>query len=537
MAAAPFTNADFYARSGYQQVDPYETGSPVWSRIGTTLSGSAKGGASPDTLAALDQQLNIYNTSQDSMGRLRYGSDRAGLAQWDPDGQATGFNPVELNGQQYIRQGQNFDEMNAGGDPNFAKFMAQFGINAGDFDYTPEYGNVMKASRYTPLMQAVAASEQKGLTDKMVAMPKILGSIGMGMGLATGFGSGQGILSSLSQGATAPSAFSAPATGGGFTTPGGISFAPGMANPGMLPGMAPEFALSTPATGSFMGSAATNAGNLISNFAGGVGSTMGGGGNGEVMGGGRSDIVDPFQDISPPENPQDFSRAPYGDAEMEAAGLEGSSRNAGTALNGTRQGMFSLDTLMNNPTSALRSLASSIFSPGGEGGEGNGFSLNPSSLFALGQGLYGLSESERLKRLSASMADRADPNAAYRPGYASMLNNLARDPSSVYNLPGWQAGSEAVQRSMAAQGYQGSGNMAVALQKYGGDFYNQALQQYGTLAGIGFNPASAAQIGLGGNESAINLAGQSLNSLGYGFGGGTGRRSIPIDQLIRMMVA
>lgn len=51
------------------------------------------------------------------------------------------------------------------------------------------------------------------------------------------------------------------------------------------------------------------------------------------------------------------------------------------------------------------------------------------------------------------------------------------DPTDVTKLPGFQTGLEAVQRSMAAQGYQGSGNMMAALARYGGDFYNQAVGQ------------------------------------------------------------
>jgi hypothetical protein len=51
------------------------------------------------------------------------------------------------------------------------------------------------------------------------------------------------------------------------------------------------------------------------------------------------------------------------------------------------------------------------------------------------------------------------------------------DPGDVTKLPGYQAGLEAVQRSMAAQGYQGSGNMMLALQRHGENAYNQAVNQ------------------------------------------------------------
>lgn len=62
---------------------------------------------------------------------------------------------------------------------------------------------------------------------------------------------------------------------------------------------------------------------------------------------------------------------------------------------------------------------------------------------------------------------------------SNRISNLAQLPSpgQVTSIPGYQAGLDAVQRSMAAQGYQGSGNMMAALSKYGGDAYNQYVQQ------------------------------------------------------------
>lgn len=85
--------------------------------------------------------------------------------------------------------------------------------------------------------------------------------------------------------------------------------------------------------------------------------------------------------------------------------------------------------------------------------------------------------------------------------YARQLQALMRDPSSVSKLPGYEAGLQAVQRSMASQGYSGSGNMATALQKYGGDIYGQQIQRLAALqgadqgmAGIG---AAGTQLGMG----------------------------------------
>lgn len=84
-------------------------------------------------------------------------------------------------------------------------------------------------------------------------------------------------------------------------------------------------------------------------------------------------------------------------------------------------------------------------------------------------GLYGLYESKRLRKLTK-----------------------LPDPSDIVGMPGYQAGLEAVRRSMASQGYQGSGNMMLALQKYGGDFYNQYVNQRMNSAMAGSGPATGA---------------------------------------------
>lgn len=60
--------------------------------------------------------------------------------------------------------------------------------------------------------------------------------------------------------------------------------------------------------------------------------------------------------------------------------------------------------------------------------------------------------------------------------------------------------------------------MMLALSKYGGDFYNQQVQQLAGLAGAQFSPASAAQIGFEGNVAGAQLAGHSLNRLALGAG-------------------
>lgn len=139
------------------------------------------------------------------------------------------------------------------------------------------------------------------------------------------------------------------------------------------------------------------------------------------------------------------------------------------------------------------------------GGSGIGSALS------IGSSLYGLSEAEKLKKLSAGLGAQADPFGPYRQQYAQQLSALSANPSLITKQPGYQAGIEAVQRTMAAGGYTGSGNEMAALAKYGGDFYNQTADRYASLAGAQFNPAAGAQLNLTGNIAADQLEGNALN--------------------------
>lgn len=185
---------------------------------------------------------------------------------------------------------------------------------------------------------------------------------------------------------------------------------------------------------------------------------------------------------------------------------------------------------------------------------------SPGNLMFMGSGLYGMYQSEQLRKMAAlaqqqalqagqniqgqakALQAEADPWGQVNPATGTsgrsvadtQLQTLMKDPSGVTKLPGYQAGMDAVMRSMAAQGYNGSGNMMAALQKYGGDFYNNAISQLSGLSGANVNPGTGAQIGLQaltggaqigqaginsgmqGSISANDLASRSLASLGYG---------------------
>lgn len=135
-----------------------------------------------------------------------------------------------------------------------------------------------------------------------------------------------------------------------------------------------------------------------------------------------------------------------------------------------------------------------------------------SSLMSLGSGLYGMEQSQQQQELMKQLAAQGN----YGGQYASQLSNLMKNPSSITSQPGYEAGMEAVQRSMAAQGYQGSGNMAAALQKYGGDFFNNQVSQLQGLA-QGANQSTAAA--LQGSQIGTQTASQALAAMGYGAAG------------------
>jgi hypothetical protein len=90
----------------------------------------------------------------------------------------------------------------------------------------------------------------------------------------------------------------------------------------------------------------------------------------------------------------------------------------------------------------------------------------------------------------------------------SQLDALLKDPNSITKMPGYEAGLQAVQRTGAGQGYLGSGNMMIALDKYGGDFYNNTVRQLQGIAQA--NAGVNAEYTIGG----MQLFGDASNQLG-----------------------
>ncbi len=148
---------------------------------------------------------------------------------------------------------------------------------------------------------------------------------------------------------------------------------------------------------------------------------------------------------------------------------------------------------------------------------GPGFSWPTLSQIGAGgniaSALYGMDQASAMKKLALMQANKSTPWQSAGGGdlAAQQLMALISGKTDVSTLPGYAAGKQAVERSGAANGWLGSGNMMAALQKFGGDFYNNAVSQLSGLAGAQFNPVSGGSLALGGarDSAALNLAAMS----------------------------
>ena len=184
------------------------------------------------------------------------------------------------------------------------------------------------------------------------------------------------------------------------------------------------------------------------------------------------------------------------------AGATGSAiENLGASSLGAAGGGGGGNTWLSSLSKSLSSIIPGFGS--GAGAAGGSSWLGP--LMSIGSGAYGMYLSNQQRKL----AQAADPwgTSGGRAGASGQLTNLLNDPSSIYKMPGWEAGMEAVRRTVGTPG----GTMNAGLRQYGSDFYNNAVNQLSGLAGTG-----NAGLGLSGNMSAAQLASQSLASIGYG---------------------
>lgn len=146
--------------------------------------------------------------------------------------------------------------------------------------------------------------------------------------------------------------------------------------------------------------------------------------------------------------------------------------------------------------------------------------------------------SAELRKIAAEMIAAADPFRGQRAQYQKQLSDLYKDPSSITESASYkfrlQQGQQSLERSMAAKGLLGSGNLALELQRYGQEMasteFDKEVARLGMLSGASpGSPAAGAQLGAGLLGQA---AGEDFNRAGYSayaesFAGGAPPQAAP----------
>lgn len=101
--------------------------------------------------------------------------------------------------------------------------------------------------------------------------------------------------------------------------------------------------------------------------------------------------------------------------------------------------------------------------------------------------LYATNQAKKQQKAAQKEANKQmealDPFAQYRPDYAARLSKLASDPSSIADTATYKARLQAAERTMAAQGYTGSGNALAAAADAGAAAYQQEFDNLAMLSG------------------------------------------------------
>lgn len=203
--------------------------------------------------------------------------------------------------------------------------------------------------------------------------------------------------------------------------------------------------------------------------------------------------------------------APIYDA--TGAGVAGTSATAATG--GASPSLFAKAAWLagGGPLGNMAKTTLGMWNSGGVGG-----SLSTlSSLASIGSGIYGLGTAANNRTAVNNLISQSNPMGPYGADYAAQLAALEKDPSLAMKAPGYMAGINAIERSGAAAGYTGSGNMNQGLAAYGGQQYAQQIQQLSGLAGQSAGQAAnAASLQIGGNQQYFGQAGMSLGAIGMG---------------------
>jgi len=170
----------------------------------------------------------------------------------------------------------------------------------------------------------------------------------------------------------------------------------------------------------------------------------------------------------------------------------------------------------------------------GVGAGALGVGLGTAAAIGIGAGslFMGAESASNQQGISNQALGLAQTTQQEQMYWNQQLQQLMKNPSEFLSSPIFQStlntGLQGVSRTMAAEGYTGSGNEATALTQYGTSFASgQLLSQEQLLASMGgatnaSSPTQALGAASGSQSASFNELGAILASLGYSAGGGGG---------------
>lgn len=138
-----------------------------------------------------------------------------------------------------------------------------------------------------------------------------------------------------------------------------------------------------------------------------------------------------------------------------------------------------------------------------------------SAVIGAGTAIYGASQAKKqqknAQKAQSQQMEALDPYAKYRPGAAERLDALSKDPSAIQDSAPYKARMQAAERTIASQGYTGSGNALVAAAEAGAAAYQQEFDNLAMLSGASQGQGARASA-YGTGASSIANAGDSYLS-------------------------
>ena len=128
-------------------------------------------------------------------------------------------------------------------------------------------------------------------------------------------------------------------------------------------------------------------------------------------------------------------------------------------------------------------------------------------------GIQARKQQKEAQKQANNAAGAADPFAQYRPDAAARLDALSKDPSSIKDTATYKARLQGAERTMASQGYTGSGNALAAAADAGAAAYQQEFDNLSMLSGAGVGTQTAAGVYGSSTGAASNANDNRLSSI------------------------